>query len=247
MRAAIIAVAVALAAPAVAQPQPTGTADEHFERGRRLYDVGSYADAISEFKQAYMLDPDASYLFNIAQAYRLDGDCASAADFFKKYLKADPTSDRRAKIDKLIAECKPREPEPAQPEPAPVTGAPAEPDEPPPPLPDPGRGRRRIGLVTALGGGLLLITGGVLAASASSLESKVEDACRAQCNWEDVRGLDAKAQTRSTLSTVAFITGGAAIVTGTVLYLWGRRMTREARLSIAPTPSGALATATFSF
>lgn len=242
--AAILSLAVLAApAPVAAQPTPSGTAAEHFERGRRLYDVASYPEAIAEFKLAYTLEPDPSYLFNIAQAYRLDGDCAGAADFFKRYLKAEPTSDRRAKIATLIAECKPRE-QPAPP--PPDTGAPAEPEEPLPP-PDPGRSRRIIGLATAIGGGVLLAAGGALAYNVSSLESEIEDRCATECNWDEVRGLDDKARTRSTLSTVAFVTGGVAVLGGTALYLWGRHMTHEARVAIQPVAGGALATAAFAF
>jgi tetratricopeptide (TPR) repeat protein len=247
IRAVIIAIAVALAAPAAAQPAPSGTAAEHYERGRRLYDVASYQEAIAEFKLAYTLEPDPSYLFNIAQAYRLDGDCAAAADFFKRFLKADPTSDRRTKIAKLNAECKPREQPVEPPVVTPDTGARPTPEPPPAPPPDPGKTRRIVGLVTAIGGGVLLATGGALAYNVSSLESQIEDACSTQCDWEDVRGLDDKAHTRSTLSTVAFITGGAAVIGGTALYLWGRRMTREARVAIIPTSDGAFASAAFDF
>ena len=244
IRATVVVIALAVAGTAVAQPAPTGTAAEHFERGKRLYDVASYAEAIAEFKLAYTLEPDPSYLFNIAQAYRLDGDCVAAADFFRRFLKADPASDRRGKIDKLIAECKPRE-TPVAPEPT-DTGAPSEPDEPPAP-PDPGKSRRIIGLATAIGGGVLLVTGGALAYNVSSLESEIEDRCATDCNWDEVRGLDSKAHTRSTLSTVAFVAGGAAILGGTALYFWGRHMTREARVAIVPTAGGAFATAAFEF
>ena len=196
-----------------------------------------------------MLDADPGYLFNIAQAYRLDGDCTSAEAMFKRYLKADPASTRRAKIDKLIAECKPREATTPPPTDTTTTTTANAAEQPPTPSAtvDRGRTRRRIGLFTAAGGLVLLATGTALAINVSSIESDIEDKCNPTCNWDDVRGLDNQARTRSTLSKVAIITGGVAVIGGTALYLWGRSLRDEPRFGLVPTTEGAIATVHLAF
>jgi len=243
----VIALALAVAAgPARAQPAPpAGDAVAHYERGRRFYDLKEYGPAIEQFKLAYLADPAPGYLFNIAQAYRLDGDCTMAEDFFKKFLKADPASDKRDKIEKLIAECVPA-PEPSVADPEPVTAAPV-----PAPIVerrvDRGRSRRIAGIVTAAAGGALLALGTGLAIHVSSVSSDLEQQCATSCDWEVVRGRDASARTQSTISTVAFVSGGAAVIAGTALYLWGRSLGHDARVGVVPTTSGAMVTARVGF
>src|SRR5688572_8951893 len=246
MRALVAAaafLALALAAGTTAAQgtaAPTGTAAEHYERGRRLYDVKEYAAAIEEFKAAYLADADPIYLFNIAQAYRLSGDCTSAESYFAKFLKADPDTTQRAKIEKLIAECTPASAPTGDTPPTGdtssptgtgtgtgttgTTGAPIDvPAPPPPPPPDPGRSRRIIRLITA-GAGVVAV--GV--------------------DWDDIRERDSSARTRATVSTVMIVGGGIAVLGGAALYFWGRTMRPETpTYTIVPTADGAIATAAF--
>jgi len=57
----------AVAASAVADKV---AAKEHFQAGVRHYDLSEWEQALSEFKEAYRLKPDATFLYNIAQCHR---------------------------------------------------------------------------------------------------------------------------------------------------------------------------------
>jgi tetratricopeptide (TPR) repeat protein len=54
-------------------PLPGASAESFADKGRKLYGQGRYALAFDEFTKAHDLDPDPAYLFNMAQALRLDG------------------------------------------------------------------------------------------------------------------------------------------------------------------------------
>jgi len=66
------------------------------ERGRALHDAGDYASAIVAFTQAYAMAPSPALLFNLAQAYRLQGDCDDAALMYRRFLATGPSPDRTA-------------------------------------------------------------------------------------------------------------------------------------------------------
>ena len=61
-------------------------ARELAEQGRAYHDAGEYMKAIAAFKEAYVLAPSPGLLFNIAQAYRLAGDCDDAAWMYRRFL-----------------------------------------------------------------------------------------------------------------------------------------------------------------
>jgi tetratricopeptide (TPR) repeat protein len=76
-----IVLALVLLASLTAARADGNAADEakaRFERGQKAYNLGKFRDAIADFEAAYQLDPDPdttatkAYLFNLAQAYRLD-------------------------------------------------------------------------------------------------------------------------------------------------------------------------------
>src|SRR5688500_14463692 len=103
--AAIAAIVVAWhAAPAAAQPAAPPT-DADLARAKALYDEGSqaYADAsydraIELFLAAYGLSRRPAILFNVAQAYRLQGPawCAQAATYYRRALDEEPDAANRA-------------------------------------------------------------------------------------------------------------------------------------------------------
>src|SRR5262245_32026750 len=66
------------------------------ERGRAFHDAGDYANAIAAFTQAYVIAPSPALLFNLAQAYRLRGDCEDAALMYRRYLNTNPSPEGRA-------------------------------------------------------------------------------------------------------------------------------------------------------
>lgn len=98
------------------QPSP---ADVAYEEGRRLYDLREWDPAIVKFKEAYRIRPDAKSLFNIAQAFRLKGDCVEATNFYRTYKRNFPKEKNLEKADKFITELEPCargvKPEPVKP------------------------------------------------------------------------------------------------------------------------------------
>jgi len=112
-----------------AQPSPTPAASpatEHpvtaeeqratelWKKGTAQYQLRHYARAAKLYEEAYEAAPAPFFLFNIAQAYRLAGDCESALHFFKEYLRSAEFSEPRDKsveqqvedrISQLTAEC----------------------------------------------------------------------------------------------------------------------------------------------
>ena len=78
------------AAPTTPPPAAADLAREHYERGLAKYNLAEFDAAIVEFKQSYELSKAPRLLFNIAQAYRLKKDYASALYFYNTYLRADP-------------------------------------------------------------------------------------------------------------------------------------------------------------
>jgi tetratricopeptide (TPR) repeat protein len=79
-------------------------AKAHFDRGQALFTRAQYAAAALEFEAAYELQPLALLLWNAAQAYRKAGDNARAIDAYKRYLDADPTTKKRAEVEKIVAD-----------------------------------------------------------------------------------------------------------------------------------------------
>ena len=105
---AFVAVFLFALAPARAQAQGQAEkkqqAKEHYEKASRLFDVGKYGEAISEYEAAYLLIEDAAFLFNIGQAYRLWEKPEDAIRAYKNYLRRRPEAGNRADVEKKIAD-----------------------------------------------------------------------------------------------------------------------------------------------
>ncbi len=102
-------VAVLLAAPA---PTPTGTATHapaedtaraHHEQGRGSFAAGRYEIAIAQYRRAYELKADPSFLFDIAEAYRGLGVAERAVFFYRRYLTTHDNPPNRPEVEKQIA------------------------------------------------------------------------------------------------------------------------------------------------
>src|SRR5204863_6882745 len=75
---------------------------------QRHFDLGEYAAAISDWRDAYRLEPHPGLLYNLAQAYRLSGDCVTATLLYKNFLRLAPGSPHRADAETnldAIADC----------------------------------------------------------------------------------------------------------------------------------------------
>lgn len=149
--------ALCIAAPVVAHAQSESEkkqqARERYEKATRLYDVGKYGEAITEYEEAYLLVEDAALLFNIGQAYRLWDRPEEAIRAYKNYLRRRPEATNRTDVEKKIADLErlvderkrgmPAQPlaqpgQPAQPLPAPDPNLYPNPSDPVPPRGAPG-------------------------------------------------------------------------------------------------------------
>jgi tetratricopeptide (TPR) repeat protein len=74
----------------------------HYEKGASEYNLGHFAESISEFEKAYEQDPAPILLFNIAQAHRQSGNNERAAFFYRRYLEQEPNAGNRAEVEKRI-------------------------------------------------------------------------------------------------------------------------------------------------
>src|SRR3569623_577048 len=59
--------------------------------------------AVAAFKEAYVLAPSPGLLFNIAQAYRLAGDCDDAAWMYRRFLDTNPGEASRALAEQHLS------------------------------------------------------------------------------------------------------------------------------------------------
>jgi PEGA domain/TPR repeat len=104
---ALLAATLALLAPSAPQAQPVvapAEASRHFERGYLLAQQGSLEEAISEFNQAYALQPHPSVLYNLGQAYAASGRSVEAVETLGRFLEQAPAADveRRAQASALM-------------------------------------------------------------------------------------------------------------------------------------------------
>lgn len=93
-----------LVATAAADDDPVTRARRLYDSGTAHYNLAEYKDALGDFKLAYRLQQDATFLFNIAQCYRQLGDPSSAASFYRAYRRESPDQTHRGEVDRLIAE-----------------------------------------------------------------------------------------------------------------------------------------------
>lgn len=74
-----------------------------YEEGMKRFNLGDYQDALSNFKQGYLVKPDPAFLFNLGQTYRMLDDPAGAAREYRAYLRVEPSAPNRPEIEKFIA------------------------------------------------------------------------------------------------------------------------------------------------
>jgi len=110
---------------------------QHYEKASRAYDVQKFGEAIEEYQKTYEISGDPAMLFNVAQAYRLNGQPQEAIYYYRRYLERSPAASNRvpteqkiADLEKTLAEAKvapaAAAPPPAAP-PPPAGAAPARP------------------------------------------------------------------------------------------------------------------------
>jgi hypothetical protein len=114
---------VALAQPPAPIPTRAEQAKAEYDRGLKHYNLADYEPAITAFKRAYELSGKPELLFNIAQAYRLKGDCKQAVLVYRSFLREATGHPRRREAESGIERCG-----------APTNGSEATPATAPPPV-----------------------------------------------------------------------------------------------------------------
>jgi len=99
------------------------SARAHSQEGDSYYKLEKYANAITEYEQAYLAKPDPSFLYNIAQCHRLMGQGAEAIKFYRRFLKDAPTAPNRAVAEKHIRDLEDASPGTPQPTAPPATSS----------------------------------------------------------------------------------------------------------------------------
>jgi tetratricopeptide (TPR) repeat protein len=97
------------ASPASAPPAPSeaqlARARALTRNGLRQFEQREYEAAILSFRQAYQLVPAVALLYNLAQAERMNGDCASAARDYRAFLDATPEGPLAELAREHLASC----------------------------------------------------------------------------------------------------------------------------------------------
>ncbi len=102
----VLVMAFVWCAPAyAADPARKKEAKAHFTQGEKLYRLGKFQEALSEYSKAYEILPLPGFLFNIGQCHRMLDDHERAVFFFKGYLREQPKAKNRKQVEALIAEC----------------------------------------------------------------------------------------------------------------------------------------------
>lgn len=222
------------------------------DRGRQLQRDGKFAEALEAYKAAYVLAPSPGLLFNLAQAYRLNGDCDDAAWMYKRFLDTGPREDLRALVNEhleKLASCthmgfranldlpSPHEVRAAMPSQPPRTEVVA--TAAPQADVSHARSEQRAGAYLMIGGGVGLAVAAVFAVDAHLAANEVADAYKGGARNPDIRSLDDRGHRDDTITAIAGISGGAAVLTGAVLYGLGVHNERAQHLAVVPHRDGA--------
>lgn len=236
---AIIALEVTARAdstPTAEDPPSTSTPERFYAEGQAAYDHADYLTAIAKWRSSYDLSHATGLLFNLAQAYRLSGDCMNALLTYEQFVTIDPASEQRQLADDLARELEAQCGGAATP---PVVEHPII-DHPRAP---PGRPLKIAGLATAGVGAASLAIGLGLGHHAQVIGDEVTHACAQSCDWAEQGSKDASGRRDATIGYVFDAIGIAAIASGAILYYLGDR---EDGIHVVPTDRSRGATLSWS-
>jgi tetratricopeptide (TPR) repeat protein len=237
---------------------------KHEKSGLALLKKRKYDRAIEELQIAYSLGNKPLLLFHLGEAHNSKQEYTQALYYYRTYQEADPKGAGKRNVAALIESLAALEAEAGEPdsgaeepvaeeapsEPAPLLRPPGadENEEPPagsagasPPSDGSsgGGGLRVTGGVMA-GAGLLLLGGaGYFAKVARDRESEITALFADGARWDplyDGKYEDGREARRNALILGA--AGGAAVLTGAVLYYLGRRAGRSVRVDAGPVSGG---------
>jgi tetratricopeptide (TPR) repeat protein len=232
-----------------AQSKPTRSqkkaARAHFDAAEKAKAAGDHAVAAREYLAAYDQFAHPEFLYNAGEVFRLAGDRAQALDYLEKYVALAPQgrgadaarasiaeleaaiAAEQAEVGRRIREEAARAAVAAAPPPAPpeVDRAPVE------PAPRPGRRLRIAGIATGATGVAALGFSFYFGLHARSL---ADDASRADAYDPD---LDDRGESAERAMFITAGVGAAALATGAVLYVLGRRAGADETPAVSIVPS----------
>ena len=223
-----LATASAHAGPAADGTEPT--ADDLSDQAVAKFEAREYDAAAKLFEEAYRIDPNPNYLFNIGRVYEEKGDLRHAVEFYQRFLgesgvdleSRQAATERLKVLREAIKELEPNEPPPREiPAEAEGTDTDVDPtgsdsgadDD---PSADARKRKLRIAGYSLMGvGGVALIAGGVVGGIALGASNDAEDG---EFVDETMRLRD-KAKTQANVADGLFISGGVLAAVGLVLVL----------------------------
>ncbi|MBV8759321.1 MAG: tetratricopeptide repeat protein [Deltaproteobacteria bacterium] len=226
-------------------------ARELADQGRAYHDAGEYMKAVAAFKEAYVLAPSPGLLFNIAQAYRLAGDCDDAAWMYRRYLDTNPNDQARALAEQHLSSVEKCghgglalatiktvtiAPKAAEQQPATPVDEPA-----------PENRMKRTAVWVGIGGGVALAGAAYFAIDSMDASNKVSDLYKHGGKGSDVAAADARGQRSATLAEVLGIGGGLAVVGAGILYVVGDRHEQLQHVAVTPHANGAQVSLSWQF
>ncbi len=221
----------------------SAAARKHYDRGTKAFNLQDFQSALHEFQAAYNEQPDAAFLFNIAQAQRQLGQYDVAAKSYRLFLANQPNAPNREQVTRLIEEMDKAAAEAHAKTPPTGTEPPSgnvvahESAPPPPPavaVVDTGKPMRLAGIVTA-GVGVAGLALGIAFAALSKQAG--DDAYHPKSGIYD-HDADLRQTTYRNADIACFVVGGAAVVVGTTMWLLGhKRGAASARAALSPASS----------
>lgn len=247
MKVALGLLALALASvPAFADSVPNRARDLA-ERGRAAHDAKDYTTAIVSFTEAYALAPAPGLLFNLAQAYRLRGNCDDAALMYRRFLATNPPDDARLLAEahlSTVERCLAAKLAPPDVKLARMPG----------PIPigkretlavkhdaAPTSGRRTgetVGLGLAIGGGAALLIAGYYGYESHQAETEVERRYAAGEKWKALEDRAAEGEHAGNVAKVSLGLGAAAVAAGAAVLVIDHRRHKKT-LDLKPVSGGA--------
>jgi len=101
-----VMLAVSSAASAArAQSASDSGAQSHEKRAQVAYALQDWPSAIREFEAAFQDEQRPDFLWGLAQAQRLSGDCKAAINSYKSYRRSDISAEQSAAADSHIQHC----------------------------------------------------------------------------------------------------------------------------------------------
>jgi len=231
-------------------------------RGRAAHDAGNYNEAIAAFTQAYAMAPAPALLFNLAQAYRLQGNCDDAALMYRRFIATNPSPEVRslaenhlATVERCMHKIALNIPVDGTPASAPGFVASAAPMRSAPAsssvsvaLDRPSRKaelEKDIGIGLVIGGSTSLAIATYYAFRAHNASNDVAAAYAKGAKWKDVAPIDARGKSAATRAQLFGVGGALGVAGGVVTYLIGKHS--EAPLTVATTGHGVEVGMTWAF